>query len=343
MAKFKIDPEDQQIYDETLEGLDNDPIPEEEPEAQEQAVEEEYEEQAEEEPEEAVPTPVSEVQKKLRLAQYYELVLGNSLFEVKNAATEQVDSEVRDFIQTRMEALVGVESTKKDPSASFTEDEVAVLKHIAQGLLAKHQAKAEKAEAPRQVARPKARPPAPAAVEKPRAPRPAAPQVRQQQPPPPLRKEPPRAPPAPALRKAAVPQALVQTTQRAPPPRAPAQRPVPKSKVPAPAIPSQYRDDPTLTVRNGRVYVQARDAEGVPLYNGKHPVIRDITPSAQPVGVTPMPTPTDAQFNMISQQGVAMNMNRAVMAVGGAKVEQAILHAFTSQPQEQEDNESDRP
>lgn len=87
-----------------------------------------------EEPERDVEEQMSEVEARLEVAQYYRLILNETLFEdpPNPAVAERVEEEVRGFIKTRMQALMGVSQAEKAPARIFTDAEVQALRTIAQ-------------------------------------------------------------------------------------------------------------------------------------------------------------------------------------------------------------------
>jgi hypothetical protein len=78
---------------------------------------------------------MSEVEKRLEMAQYYRLVLNDTIFnDPPNVeVADRVESEIRDFVRSRMSLLVGVGEEKKPEALSpFSDAEVLALRTIAQ-------------------------------------------------------------------------------------------------------------------------------------------------------------------------------------------------------------------
>lgn len=76
---------------------------------------------------------MDEVEARLEMAQYYRLILQESLFaDAPNpSVAAAVESEIRDFIRGRMQVLVGVGSGEKAVKGSFSEPEIQALKTLA--------------------------------------------------------------------------------------------------------------------------------------------------------------------------------------------------------------------
>lgn len=77
---------------------------------------------------------MSEVEARLEVAQYYRLILNETLFDdaPNPAVAERVEEEIRGFVKTRMQALMGVAQPEKAPARIFTDAEVQALRTIAQ-------------------------------------------------------------------------------------------------------------------------------------------------------------------------------------------------------------------
>lgn len=128
------------------------------------AAEEPYYEEDDEEGE-----PMSEVEVRLSMSQYYKLILQGDLFSgVENdPVAEAVEKEFQDFARERLEILLGMRAPKAKVVAQelpFSSSEIEVLRTIAQGVLRK------------QGSPP---PPAQPAVVKAEVPKPQLPAVRQ--------------------------------------------------------------------------------------------------------------------------------------------------------------------
>lgn len=74
---------------------------------------------------------LSEVEKRLEKANCYKALLQNPLFDSGSEIAEEVESEIRDFIQKRLRILMGIEQDLEAGSGIFTKEEVSALKHLA--------------------------------------------------------------------------------------------------------------------------------------------------------------------------------------------------------------------
>ena len=52
---------------------------------------------------------ISEIEKRLEVASHYRSLLNRPLFDKTNEATDQIQSEIRSFVQERLEVLLGME------------------------------------------------------------------------------------------------------------------------------------------------------------------------------------------------------------------------------------------
>lgn len=77
---------------------------------------------------------MSEVEKRLEMAQYYRLVLNDTIFNdpPNPDIADRVENEIREFVRGRMSLLVGVGEEKKEVQSPFSEAEVLALRTIAQ-------------------------------------------------------------------------------------------------------------------------------------------------------------------------------------------------------------------
>ena len=243
------------------------------------------------EPEPGVENPDTEfddqmtaVEKRLDVAKYYRLLLDNSLFSDDSEQAQQVDKEVRGFIRERLKILMGVQPDKTlaPPEETFTPLEVTILKQIA-GLAAKRTTPAT----------PTFTPVSPKSV------------------------EPVVAKPPPALKPVATlvnkPQKVIVASQKQQAQMAPKSKPGTMDPATDPRIPENYRKDPTLVAKNGRWWVQSRNADEEPLWTQQpqskklEPLLKDVTMAAKPVGVQVLQQPTAEGFSMLmQQQGDAM-------------------------------------
>src|SRR4051812_27327821 len=76
----------------------------------------------------------AEVEQRFATAQYYKLLLKESLFSDDSAPAQQVEGELRQFIRTRIKVLLGLEGPRvnvveRDPV--FSGDEIIALKELA--------------------------------------------------------------------------------------------------------------------------------------------------------------------------------------------------------------------
>src|SRR5262245_7938180 len=69
---------------------------------------------------------MTEVEKRLEMAQYYRLILSQSMFDGASnpEVADRVETEIRDFVRTRMAALVGVGAVTTSKN-SLSDDETA--------------------------------------------------------------------------------------------------------------------------------------------------------------------------------------------------------------------------
>jgi hypothetical protein len=73
---------------------------------------------------------MSEVERRLEVAQYYRLLLNDSLFSTSTPAAKVVEAEIRAFIRERLEDLVGIRTPKVVKSSDFSDEEMTVLKQF---------------------------------------------------------------------------------------------------------------------------------------------------------------------------------------------------------------------
>jgi hypothetical protein len=79
---------------------------------------------------------LSEVERRLEMAHYYRMMLNQDLFENATSIGVAVEKEIRDYIMSRLEILMGVKAeqafvAQQDPALVFLPEEVEVLKAIA--------------------------------------------------------------------------------------------------------------------------------------------------------------------------------------------------------------------
>jgi hypothetical protein len=275
-----------------------------------------YEEPAEEEDDagtDDVEAQMSAVAQRLLLAQYYQTLLNGSLFEGDTSPPAlRVTKELRGFVRQRLAVLMGV---KREPIGAapavvmkpqFTDDEVKALRAVA----AKVNGLGTVPQAPSKP------PEAPPVLKKVEAPVTAAPKLAAAKAPPTVQA---KKPPAPITIQA-------KPGQRAGPPPRPAVKTAPK--VADSRVPEAYRNDPTLTFKNGKVFVQMRDADDQPLWvqdlkTGKsEPMLKDVTQQAKPVPgtATILPTPSVEQANMVMQTAADSMLGMAAKKSEGMRV-----------------------
>lgn len=134
-------------------------------ESAEEAAEDVVQRLEQDEREAALDDQLTEVEKRLEVASYYRLLLNDHLFGTMTPAALEVEKEVRSFIRSRLEVLLGIKQETAPAKDVFTEAEVAALKSVASKVLRKPElaepVKPAPAPAPslRQVASPVAKPP----------------------------------------------------------------------------------------------------------------------------------------------------------------------------------------
>jgi len=213
---------------------------------------------------------MAQVDRRMKVAQYFRMVLDNSMFDDGTPEAKIAESRVRKYVREELEVLFGmrqVQSHRPAP-AQFTDEEVQILKELIVRL---------KKPA---VATPQFKP----IGVSPRASVPSQPLI------------------------VAKTKPMVQV--QAPKPAQPAgtTKPTVRQNVVDPRIPKQYQDDDTARVINGKVYIQARSEDGDLLWskdkrtNKTQPIMKDVTPVARPTGTQPLPMPSIAQTNQIETQ-----------------------------------------
>lgn len=254
---------------------------------------------------------MAQVDRRMKVANYYRMILEHEFFPDNNVESNTAQNRIRKFVREELEVLLGMKAAKAavvsiGPAASqFSDDEVAVLREL--------------------IARLK-------------KPTPAAPQFK------PMAAAP--APVAPAVNK--VVQSLAAAAPKKPAPAvqvkpvAPPKPPVAQNGTVDPRIPMQYRKDPTARIENGKVLIQARNEDGQPLWarEGKGKpvaIMKDVTPVARPVGVQPLPMPSIAQSNSIESNRADENIRTierlASRNSGMAKIAGGLLYSL-QQPEE---------
>lgn len=79
----------------------------------------------------------SEVEKRLETAQYYRMLLNDTLFSNASEAARVVEREIRDFVRTRLHVLLGLKNEVSPVKSMFSDEEVAALKALAAKVMGK--------------------------------------------------------------------------------------------------------------------------------------------------------------------------------------------------------------
>lgn len=248
--------------------------------------------------EEEIDEVMSEAEKRFEVAQYYKLLLRDNLFQNSSDASEQVESEIRTFIKDRLSVLLGVKAAHATAS-SFTPEQVQVLSEFADlgeeapamlralmGRINKKMVKQTPKSLPKEE-------PALKVVKEPT--KPALRKVRTEEPR--LKHE-----PEPQQQQS-------QPQQQAPKQKGGGRKPNVKLQVP---IPEEYKNDPTLKVEGTKVFVHARNTDGMLMYrtpkgdivntfdSANEVVYKDVTPVAKPIGhIQPIPMPSNDHLGAI--------------------------------------------
>lgn len=80
---------------------------------------------------------LAEVDIRIRKANFYRLILENSLFDNGDSVAEEVEAEFRSFATGRLRVLMGMEAETKPTAQAFPPDEIQVLRLWASKLLKK--------------------------------------------------------------------------------------------------------------------------------------------------------------------------------------------------------------
>lgn len=137
---------------------------------------------------------MQDVEKRLEIAACYRALLNDTMFSKQSTASRVVEKRMRDFIRSELKVLLGVQRAAAPVESTFSEEQVDVLKRIADKVIGKPTL----TEAPQLRRRAVAAPPPPKKAET------TAPQLRQRPAPAPKtapRKEEPPTQPAPKQRK----------------------------------------------------------------------------------------------------------------------------------------------
>ena len=78
---------------------------------------------------------LSEAQRRIKLARYYEAFLEGTVFNNPTPESEQVEQELRDYAIQRMEILLGIRQETPAYTAQFSDLEVQALKVLAQRVI----------------------------------------------------------------------------------------------------------------------------------------------------------------------------------------------------------------
>jgi hypothetical protein len=235
----------------------------------------------EQEQEEDYEQSLTQVDKRMAIANCYRSVLNNPLFDDTCPEARIAENRIRKFIRGELEVLFGMRAAASVQVAvsQFTQEEVEALKIVA--------ARLQK--------------PADTSVIKPRV-------VQMSQPAKP-RVSPVSSSPKPAPRHQAPP----KVAQTAPQPVA---QPTTPPKGVDLRIPEQYRENPTARVVNGKVYIQNTNSDGELLWvqdkvKGRRPMWKDVTPVARPTAtmVQPIPMPSYSHQVALETQRSGNNNN----------------------------------
>jgi hypothetical protein len=259
-----------------------------------QAVDDLFEEDS---PADELDAQMSEVERRLEKAQYYRVLISQSLFEVDSDVGAEVEAEVREFVRNRMSVLVGA-SPERTAAESFSTEEIRVLKEVASKLSKNAKLMPEAKEPPRVNPVKNVAPPAvqsaPAPISRPvtkPAPVPARrPGPKPKAPPPPVAKAEPKPPPGKPRKAKVLDEVIVMKNGENGPEMT--YRKVQTDRG------TCYLDDQgreyTLAVNgSGQSYMRNETKQSVPAANTKQPVA--------PVSL--------AQQNMISQQHATATLN----------------------------------
>jgi len=228
-----------------------------------------------------VDNQLSEVEKRLERAQYYNLILKEDLFDDDSESGKAVIEELREFIRGRLGVLLGLkhEPRKEVPKPPpFDEDEIQALKAMAARVLKKPAILAPKPEPTKTAA-----PPTLKKVEVSFQPKVAS-----------------RSTPAPALnprtQSKVIPKAVVTGKQKA--------KIGSKYKTKA-DLPPALQEDPAVEVIGGKVF------RTVVTEDGKE-IRMNITPQARPTatGVKPLPMATPEQQNQVNAMHAAETIQK---------------------------------
>ena len=253
------------------------------------------------EAEEDYEVSIGAVDKRMKIATYFRLILDGALFSDGSPEAKIVEKRIRAYVRGELEVLFGMKAAAAPTTGQFTPEEVDVLRQFIARL-------SKPAAVPTKVA--------------------AAPQLK-----------PIQSPPAPQLVVKQAPAPVVAA--KPVPKQAPAKPvAAPVAKKVDPRIPPQYRNDPTARIAGGRVYVQSRNGDGELLWTedkgGKRqPLMKDVTLVNTPPPGAPQqqPQPSAEVNNMIMGQhaeAAVGSMERAAQRNPGMRsVASGLVNALT--------------
>ncbi len=302
-----------------MDGLDEEPVPDATAPSQEEAPVPGYisaegdvlpgsPEAVAQQAEEDYSAVMTQVDRRMKVANYFRMVLDNDLFPDGTPEAHLAETRIRKFVREELEVLLGMRNQRPETPVAeqqFTDEEVALLreliKRVSKPAAVVPQFKAVKAEpAP---AAPKFKPVTAASVV-------PAPKKPLSTPAPVVQK------PSPAVTR---PPVAAKTTGAGVDPR----------------IPPQYRADPTAIIKDGQVFVQARNEDGLPLWsqekgsNKRKAIMKNVTPVAQPPSThMPLPMPSFATSNQIETQraGAALGAIERMGKLAGGFLLQSLTN-----------------
>jgi hypothetical protein len=274
---------------------------------------------------------MEDVEDRLEVAQCFRLLLKEQLFNTVTPASRKVEKRIRSYVKEQLAILMGV---RQAPQATaevvlpFDDTEISILKQIA-------------ARAKEMVQRNSAGAQPPTTVNKvAKAQEPAAPVQSVN-----------KAVEAQQVQRKPVAQPAIRKTE---PPQQSKPVAAPKQQVPNSRVPPQYKNDPTLKIKGSRVFVQARNSDGEPLWSydphekKREPLLKDVTLPAKPNGaVQPVPIPPIIRSGngFIDQANTVMSAHAdAMIGFAGQKAEaqkvgRLLIGTLTQNIQPQQDEQ----
>lgn len=236
---------------------------------------------------------VSNVDKRLRIAQYFRYILDNQLFGEETTESRIVQNKIRKFAREQVEILFGMRQTPVVAAggSQFSEEEIGALRALANATIAAKKRPELNKIGPKTPA--PVNPVNPIVIKAPTAQPVQAPKIQNTKP-------------------------ATKTKPVAPVAQTPGQNPFQND----PRVPEQYRSDPTVRIKNGRVFIHLRNADNELLWSKEKgakrliPLLKDVTPPAQPVGIQPMPMPSVEALPAIFEARAAIegHMGQSVAA-----------------------------